>query len=252
MHMKKILFISLFLSFSLGIKAQVNVRDSIVLAPLLDFTYTLQFPFGDLADRFGVNNNVGGSFLIKNRKNWLYGVTGNFIFGSDVKEKSVLDPLRDKNGGILGTSGKYANVLYYQRGFVVQGNIGKIFTLWGPNPNSGVMIMGGVGFIQHNIRFQDEIKEVPLLKGEYKKGFDRLTNGLLLSQFIGYRYMSSRRLLNFYGGFEFMQGFTKNRRSFNYDTRQKDDKSRLDMLFGVKLGFTIPLYKKAPKEFYFN
>lgn len=250
--MKRTFIILIISILSFTVKAQVNVRDSIVFAPLLDFTYALQFPGGDMADRFGTNNNLGGSFLIKNRHNWIYGVSGGFVFGTDVKESSVIEALEDDNGGIVGTTGRYANIILQQRGFTAQAVVGKIFPWFGPNQNSGVMIMGGVGFIQHKIRFQDEIKEVPLLNDDYAKGFDRLTNGLLTSEFIGYRYMANNRLLNFYAGVEFMQGFTKNRRSFNYDTREEDTKDRLDLLTGIKVGITIPLYKKAPKDFYYN
>jgi hypothetical protein len=82
--------------------------------------------------------------------------------------------------------------------------------------------------------------------------YDRLTNGLCLSQFLGYTNFSNSRRINFYAGLEFMEGFTKNRRNYNFDTAMKDDASRLDFFLGFKLGWIIPLYKKVPKEYYYD
>ncbi|MBK7345176.1 MAG: hypothetical protein IPJ06_20010 [Saprospiraceae bacterium] len=37
-------------------------------------------------------------------------------------------------------------------------------------------------------------------RGEYGKGYDRLTGGFLVSEFIGYQHVSLNRRLNFYAG----------------------------------------------------
>ncbi len=47
-----------------------------------------------------------------------------------------------------------------------------------------------------------------------------------------------------------MQAFTQNRRGYNFDLMQADHKKRLDLLSSVKAGIFIPLYKKAPNDFY--
>ncbi|MCK6649378.1 MAG: hypothetical protein L6Q66_06965, partial [Bacteroidia bacterium] len=91
---------------------------------------------------------------------------------------------------------------------------------------------------------------IPQLDSDYKKGYDRLTNGFLLSQNLGYLYLSNNRIANFYIGFECMQGFTQNRRSYNFDQMKQDTEKRVDILYGGKVSWILPLYKKAPKEFY--
>lgn len=244
--------IAVFIGLANISQAQQSVSDSVIGVVLIDVTYTLQSPGGDLSDRFGLNSAVGGSFYYKTKSNWLIGASGNFMFGSDVKERTMLDGFRDENGGILGTTGLYANVLLYQRGFNLEARVGKIFPWFGPNPNSGIMVTAGVGFLQHKIRFEDSVEEVPLLLDDNAKGYDRLTNGLMISQFIGYRYLGNRRLMNFIAGIEVMEAFTRNRRQFNYDTRSEDNESRLDLLYGFRIGFTLPLYKRVPKEFYYE
>ncbi len=250
--MKKLLF-SLILPLVLikCIQAQVNPKDSVVFAPLINVHYSYQIPGGDLSRRFGNNNSLGASFMIKDRKNWLYGIEGSFLFGSDVNEDPIAQ-YRVENNEVISEKGTYAYIAMMERGFYFKGNFGKIIPILGPNKNSGPMIMVGVGFIQHSIRYQVDRNTVPWLNDDYEKGYDRLTNGLLLSQFIGYRYFGNKRFLNFYIGYEFFQGFTKSRRSYNFDTQESDDENRQDLLQGVKVGWTIPLYKKTPREFYYD
>jgi hypothetical protein len=47
-----------------------------------------------------------------------------------------------------------------------------------------------------------------------------------------------------------MEGFTQSRRSYDYDLMKQDTKKRLDILYGGKVAWILPLYKKAPQEFY--
>jgi len=59
---------------------------------------------------------------------------------------------------------------------------------------------------------------------------------------------------HFYGGLYAQQGLTKNRRTLFYDRPDEvvSQDTRLDVQLGVKLGWVIPIYKRQPKEFYFD
>jgi hypothetical protein len=219
---------------------------------MLGGTFAYQFPGGDLADRFGNNYNVGGTFQWKTKKNWLFGIDGNFMFGEDVKENNVLQKISTSEGFIIGQDGYYADVYLYERGFMFSAKAGKIFPVIGPNPNSGLVATLGAGLLQHKIRIEDKGNMAPQLNDDYKKGYDRLTNGLSITEFIGYINFSNHRLVNFMAGLEFTQAFTQNRRNYNFDTMERDDKSRLDLLFGVRVVWLITFYKRMPKEFYYD
>ncbi len=232
--------------------AQFNVRDSSVSFAMLGGTFAYQIPGGDLADRFGNNFNVGGTFQWKTKKNWIVGVDGSFMFSDQVKENNILEKISTSQGFIIAQDGFYADVYLYERGFMFSAKAGKIFPLFGPNPNSGLMATLGAGLLQHKIRIEDKGNRAPQLNDDYKKGYDRLTNGLSLTEFFGYINFSNRRLVNFMAGFEFTQAFTRSRRDFNFDTMTRDDKTRLDLLFGFRVAWIIPFYKRVPREYYYN
>ncbi|WP_306642088.1 hypothetical protein [Sanyastnella coralliicola] len=232
--------------------AQRNVADSLVFSPQISFNYGYQIPAGDMAQRFGNNSSIGLSFHIKDDKNWFYGVEGVYIFGTDVTEPGLLQNLLTENGEIISNQGEISEILIQERGFMVTANGGKLFSLKKTNPNSGILIKGGIGFMQHKIRIENQIHTITQLEDEYLKGYDRLTNGLALSEFVGYYHMSDNRLANFYVGFESYQAFTRGRRDFNFDTQTVDDQARFDMLIGVRAGWVIHIYKRTGREYYYD
>ena len=65
-------------------------------------------------------------------------------------------------------------------------------------------------------------------------------------------FLARNRLVNWFAGFEIQEGFTTGLRGYQYDLMGPDNKKRHDILIGFKLGWMLPLYQKAPKEFYYN
>ena len=110
--------------------------------------------------------------------------------------------------------------------------------------------MIGAGYMQHKINIYDVGKSLPQLKGDLKKGYDRLTGGFACTQFLGYLYLSENRMANFYAGFEFNEGFTKGLRGLQYDTMASDAAKRTDVQIGFRVGWILPLYKRI-KDFYY-
>ena len=243
--------IILLLILSFTSKAQVNIKDSVVNIPILGFNYSMQFPGGDMVKRFGQNSRIGGEFLFKTKSNYIFGIDWNYIFGNKVKEQNMFDSITTNTGDLIGRDGFLADLNLFERGFLTSLKFGKMFSVLAPNPNSGIVAIGGVGLLQHKIRIEDVNKALPQLDKDYRKGYDRLSNGLALSGFLGYIYLSNKRMINFYGGFEYVIGFTQSRRSWDFDKMKRDTEKRTDILYGFKLGWILPLYKKAPKEYYY-
>lgn len=222
-------------------------------ALLLKLSYGGHTPGGDMAGRFGNNFSFGtGTDLITGKGNWIFGADFAYIFGGEVKQ-DVLATLRTPEGFIIGNNRSFADVQLRERGFFAGALVGKLIGIGKANPRSGIRLTVGAGLLQHKIRIQDDpFSGVPQLDDNYKKGYDRLSNGLALSQFIGYQILSLDKRVNFYIGLEFFQGFTMNRRDFNFDTRTKETSKRTDLLSGIRAGWVIPIYfgREAGEVYY--
>jgi len=243
-------------------KQNPNDIDSASIIPFFGVSYAIQFTGNDMAKRFNTNYNVGGNFTYKTKKNWIYGFKGNFIWGGNVKQTNILDNIAQRNG-FINSNGKYeeeilmtddngteTKVFLGERGSSFFAFGGKVFSVLAPNSNSGFMIYGGAGLLQHkiSIKFQDKIVA---LSDNYKKGYDRFSMGFALNGFVGYLLMSDNRIFNFYGGFDITQGWTKNMRKFNFDTQKYDNKIYSDLLYGFRVGWIIRLNKRDKEQFYY-
>ncbi|MCB0571004.1 MAG: hypothetical protein KDC66_14620 [Phaeodactylibacter sp.] len=222
-------------------------------ALLIHLSYGGHSPGGDLAKRFGSAFGVGTGFdFITSESNWIAGLDFSYYFGSNVKE-DVLASLRTPEGFVIGNNRTYSDIRLRMRGFYAGGHIGKLFGLGFANPRSGIRLTLGAGLLQHKVRIQDDPQSaVPQLSGDYKKGYDRLANGLAFTEFIGYQVLSIDGRINFYAGLEFTQGLAMSRRDYDFDTRTKDETKRLDLLYGLKAGWILPIYfgKGADERFY--
>lgn len=248
--MKKIyvLVVAAFL-LSFRAHAQVSIKDSSIFTPIVGVGYGYYLPAGDMIKRFGNNSSVQLNVDFKTRFNWILGLNGSYIFGNKIKEH-IFDSISTVDGDLISQTGELGDVRLFERGFTVSGTIGRLIPFKKPNPNSGIRIDIGFGFIQHKIRIETIGNNVPQMDKQYKKGYDRLTNGFLLSEDAGYLFLNNNRLTNFYIGLECMQGFTQNRRSYNYDQMMQDTHKRVDILYGAKIAWLLPLYKKAPQAYY--
>jgi hypothetical protein len=255
---RTILFFVIGMGF-LPLLAQKSIRDSSITMGHLSIVYSLGQPGGDLSDRFGLTNMIGGEGGVK-LANGFYGYSGlKFVFGNVVKEavaRNVVQLIGTDSTGYqtmaLGADGRYYTVRFFERGFVVPLMVGKIFTLSKKsNLNSGIYVELGTQFIQHKINVIAVGDNVPYLSKPYLKGYDRLTNGFGLVEGFGYRYFGNNRFTNFFIGAELSQNFTKNRRDLNFDTGVQDDRQRMDLLYNLKVGWTFPIYRSAPESEYY-
>ena len=237
--------------FSISLFSFSQIDSTKIFIPMASIHFGGHIPAGDLSQRFGPNLNIGGSFMIKTKRNWLFGAESNYFFGRNVKE-DVLVQLKNSDGSIADNEGFPADLRVTERGMGIHLTTGRVLKFWAPNPNSGFMFNVGTGYFQSKIKLYDAQQKIAAVKGDLVYGYDRLSSGFSVTQFLGYMYLSDNRLLNFYFGIEGYQAFTQSVRKLNYDTGLPDTKKRLDMLYGLRFGWILPLYKKTPNEFYYN
>lgn len=230
------------------------MKDSIIGTPWIGVQYGANWTSGDLADRYGFMNHIGIMAGYKTKRNWFWGIESNFMFGNDVRITGLFDHLVDSQGNITDVNGDIALVLVYARGLNVNIAIGKVFPVLSPNKNSGIFVHAGLGYLAHKMRVETQEQVIPQLELDYKKGYDRFTAGPNAHQFVGYAFMSNGGFMNFYGGLYIQEGFTQNKRTIFFDqpTIPVSSETRLDIQYGVKVGWFIPFYKRQPKEFYYN
>jgi len=246
-------FISVLLILQLGY-SQDEKKNIVDADPgfLFGIDYGYNMGGGDLSDRFGNNLELGTklSYILKN-KNIHFGIKASYLFGDTVYQ-DVLENLRDENGFIIGVNGDYALVKLRQRGYELGAFFSKIFPLSSKNLRSGIRLDIGLNYFRHWIRLQDDYNTVAQFDDPYQTGYDRLTDGWGVNEFVGYHYQSNDRKLNFYGGFDFFQSFTNGRREYDFPSRSQLIGDRLDLMYGIKIGLILPIYIEAsPDEIYY-
>jgi hypothetical protein len=233
-------------------RAQLHLKDSVIPIHMVATSYALEIPGADMASRFGSGNTIELQYLYKTKKNWIYGFSTDYLFGNRVKETDMLSNITTPDGFLIASNGKLVDHQFQEEGFTTFLKIGKLIPRWGPNPNSGIVAMAGLGFMEEHIRINlvdgnDQI--APQLDAQMRKGYDRLSNGIAFEQYIGYVFLSNKRYLNFYAGVDITEGLTKDRR-YDYDLNAYNNALRYDILYGIRVGWILPIYKRAPKDFY--
>jgi len=252
--MRSVLIIFVFIVSALHLSAQdekafVNPSpsDNNGNALLITAHYTAMFPFGDVAKRFGFNSGIGGALTYQFKHRIHFGVEGSFLFGKTVKEFGMLDKLATPEGYFINSDdNSLTDVFLQERGLIIKGVIGKTipFSRKNPDNHSGILFLTGIGYMQHKILIDPREAAIPQLNKTYRKGYDRLTAGVCVSQFVGAILLKRKKFVSLYGGFQVDAGFTKSQRNWNFDTNSADKTKRVDVFLSVKVAWIIPVFKK--------
>lgn len=218
---------------------------------VLGFNGSFDMPAADMAERFGPSYRIGGTVMYKFKSNWIGGPKFDFILGSLLREDSLLSNLMDDNGAIINQTGQRVGVNIWERGYIAGLQVGKIINISKKSADNGILVMTGAGFMQHKIAIRDRDENITSLLNGYVKGYDRLTNGWYLEQYVGYNYFGKNAMVNFHIGVNVLAGFTAGRREWLYDVNRPGTDSRTDILFGIRGGWYIPLFKRQSEDIFF-
>lgn len=250
--MKRLFLIPALLIAFLKSEAQQSIADSVVSSLLFQASYAIQLPAGDLAERYGYNSQIAGVIGYKTNKNWLWNAHLGFIFGDQVKgRQELLRMISTSTGEVIDGDGTYTSLALLQRGFHLQAKAGKIFTTRKPNPNSGIYVQGGLGYLAQRIRIETQFGTAPQLAGDYAKGYDHLRGGFAHSIDAGYFFMGNKRTLNFSAGFEWIAAYTRPMREYSFELMRRDTRKYTDHYIGLRINWMIPGYRRAPQKYYY-
>ncbi|MBK9292349.1 MAG: hypothetical protein IPM52_12085 [Bacteroidetes bacterium] len=241
----------LFLALS-GLHAQQSVKDSVVSTALFQASYAFQIPAGDLRERFGYNSQIAAVVGYKTNRNWLWNAHFGFIFGDQVKgREELLRMISTSTGEVIDGDGTYTSLALFERGLHLQAKAGKLFSSGSPNPNSGIFVQGGLGYLAHRIRIETQFGTAPQLAGDYAKGYDHLRGGFAHSLEAGYLFMGNKRTLNFSAGLEWIAAYTRPLRDYSFDLMGRDTRKYTDHYIGLRVNWMIPGYRRAPLKYYY-
>lgn len=210
-------------------------------------------PLSDMRARFGNNAIIGASYTAKLKSNWTFDFSYSYFFGNEVKdEKNYLENILTPEGILIDGNGEYAEVKLMERGWTSHISVGKIFPVNAYSRNSGIWFKLGAGILEHKIFINNPMNVAPQIVGDYKKGYDKLSNGFSANSFLGYIWLNKRQRINGYAGIDFNMAWTKNRRSIDFVAAEKIDDEMMVMMLGIKAAWVIPVYKRKPEAFYFR
>ncbi len=239
-----------FVSFNAW--SQVNVRDSTAQGWLIHISANYMTKGGEFASYLDDNFMLGGDVQYKFKSNWLVSFGGRYHFADDLENaQQIFGELMTSQGEFLSLNGEYAQITFRERGWNMSADVGYIFNRLGHNANSGLLVSLGAGYNVHFIDIRNQRENTPQVQELYKRGYDRWTEGFMTRQLIGYQFAGTERRINFTLAFEFMQGFNENVRGFNYDTREYVTGNQLDLYYGLRFSWFLPIYDQNAQKFYY-
>jgi len=202
---------------------------------------------------FGLNG------IYKYKSNWLVTLNADLWFGSDNLQRRAerMGAVYTRDSTVIGTNGTDAGVSCHNRAFALGAGVGKVFPIAAAkNPNSGPMALLGARYWRQQTIFVNNDVKAPAVTGDYALLYDHQRQGFILSESVGYWFMSNyANLVNFYVAVEVSQCWSRSTRDYTIDhylgLQGRDKNSYFDLLFTLKLGWMFPLKGKTTHERYF-
>lgn len=218
---------------------------------------------GNMSDLYtGPYLNFGLEWDYKFASNWMLAFDADIWFGSNsdnLRWRELRIPNTFTTGGYaIGWGGYDGVVTAYNRGLAARPGVAKIITVIPKNPNSGILLkLSGGWFMQKTVYTQDfDRAPVPQLTGNYAKLYDHLRNGVILTESIGFIFMSNySTYANFKVTFDVSQCWSWSSRPYQIDKLMglngKDNNRYFDLLYGFKLTWMFPFTGKTAYDYYY-
>lgn len=246
-----------------------NIKKEVVPTAMFGATYAALFPGFDTRANYGFSNTIGGVFIDKTSQNWLFALNASMIFGNQLKGSRIDilgEGITTPTGEIIGGGGLFSSMAFFQRGLLLQAQVGKLFP-YKPNPNSGFFVQGGLGYLTNRIKieYQVEAQDDPYcVMEDYQYGYDQMRGGPAFHLESGYLLMSSSKIYNCTVSLEFTYARTKSLRDYDFRVFYDDngepytmgytDKSKRfnDFYYGIRISWLFPTYQRQPEAYYYN
>ncbi|MBP3763119.1 MAG: hypothetical protein J6I49_04455 [Bacteroidales bacterium] len=261
------------LLFITPLHAQVKTSVDTLHCHIVGFAVGAQMPLGGKHSggmaQGGMKDLYKGPYLdfdvewaYKFRSNWMLTLDADIWFGYNNDNLQLraerIGDVYNSQGHALSLEGTDGVVTAYNRSLAVRPGVAKIITLFPNDPNSGLLLkLSGGWFMQKSIFSQDmNESKVPQLTGDYSHLYDHYRNGFMLTESVGFAYMSNyRTYINVKITFDFSQCVSWSSRPYTIDNvmglNGKDGNRYLDLMFGVKLSWLFPITGRTSYDYYY-
>lgn len=198
----------------------------------------------------------------KTKNGWMPSLDGDLWFGYNSDNLTLraerMGDIFNSQGYLMSWSGYDGVVTMYNRGLAVRLGVAKIIPILKKNPDSGILLkLSGGWFMQKTVHTQDMSESmVPQLSDDYMKLYDHLRNGVIMTQGVGFLYMSNRgRYINFKVMMEISECWSWSSRPYIIDNimglNGKDNSRYFDLMAGLKLSWLFPFTGKTSYDYYY-
>lgn len=270
---KRTLLTVVLLTMAVGAWAQEKKQADTLECPVVGFSFGALMPGSGSASEGALNGNMGdlykGPYLnfgiegdYKFASGWMITLNGDLWFGAssnNLQRRDERYPHIFMPGGYtLSWSGVDGNVWAHNRSLAARLGVAKILRVIPGNPNSGILLGMGGGWVMQKTIFTQDMNDspVPQLMGDYAKLHDHLRNGVMLTQSLGFCYMANYlTYVNFKVEFTLSECMMWSSRKYQIDNLMglngKDQNRYFDLVYGLKLTWMFPLMGKTTYDYYY-
>ena len=263
----------LLLLAPLGSGAQVKLGVDTLDCHIIGLSFGAQTPLagsnslgltgGNMKDLYkGPYLNFGVECDYKFEQDWMVTLDGDLWFGynSDnlTQRAERMGDIFTSQGYLMSWGGYDGVVTMYNRGLSVRPGVARLFHILPKNPNSGLFLkLSGGWFMQKTAHSQDMNESlVPQMESGYAKLYDHLRNGVMLTESVGFLYMSNYiNYINFKVELFASECWSWSSRPYIIDNvmglNGKDESRYFDLMVGVKLSWLFPLTGRTSYDYYY-
>ena len=270
---KRIITTILLIVMAIGANAQVKEQVDTLQCNIIGFGVGTLMPVsgsssgglegGTMMDLYkGPSINFALEWGYKFLDGWMLSTDADLWFGynsDNLQDREArLGDLYTSQGYLMSWGGYDGSVTLYNRGIAVRPGIGKIINIMPKNPNSGILLkLSGGWFMQKTVHMQDMNESlVPQLNDKYMKLYDHLRNGVILTQSVGFIFMSNyQTYINFKVMLDISECVSWSSRPYVIDNLMglhgKDKNRYFDLIVGLKVSWMFPLTGRTSYDYYY-
>lgn len=190
----------------------------------------------DFANRFANPFSIGiGLSRIQNKL--IYGIEGNYWFGAENKNDSIVQDLALSNSFFIGENGDMISFQTGLQGFDINAQIDYRF--YG-KLNGGWHVTGNAGPYWYKTLILLSSPS-PAFNNDLRRGYDQLVLGVLAEAAIAYKHISNTYGANYSFSLGYQFGFAQSMRGYNYQTKSQEKLNFTDGFLNLKFSYFFPI-----------